>query len=105
MTLRIVCVAAAGLITCSYARAAEKTMPINFIGEWCNPTTFEGKTNYRRRRRYPTVGSFCFYRSSLITTAPPGARNARDKIHASIVRQATALAFLVWGPIFSERSF
>ena len=46
MTLRIVCVAAAGLIACSYARAAEKTMPINFIGEWCNPTTFEGKTNY-----------------------------------------------------------
>ena len=28
MTLRIVCVAAAGLIACSYARAAEKTMPI-----------------------------------------------------------------------------
>src|SRR3979411_3007759 len=35
MMLRIVCVAAVGVIACSHARAAEKTMPINFIGEWC----------------------------------------------------------------------
>jgi hypothetical protein len=35
MMLRIFCVAAAGIIACSHARAAEKTMPMNFIGEWC----------------------------------------------------------------------
>jgi hypothetical protein len=33
--LRIVCVAAAVDIACSHARAAEKTMPIDFVGEWC----------------------------------------------------------------------
>lgn len=35
MMLRIFCVAAAGVIACSHARAAGITMPINFIGEWC----------------------------------------------------------------------
>jgi hypothetical protein len=33
--LRIGCVAAAVVIACSYARAAEKTMTIDFVGEWC----------------------------------------------------------------------
>jgi len=32
---RIVCVAAAVVIACSHARAAEKTMTIGFVGEWC----------------------------------------------------------------------
>jgi hypothetical protein len=33
--LRIVCVAAAVVIACSHARAAEKTMSIDFVGDWC----------------------------------------------------------------------
>ena len=33
--LRIVCVAAAVVIACSHARAAEKTMTIDFVGDWC----------------------------------------------------------------------
>ena len=33
--LRIVCVAAAVVIACSHARAAEKTMTIDFVREWC----------------------------------------------------------------------
>jgi hypothetical protein len=35
--LRIVCVATAVVIACSHARAAEKTMPIYFVGDWCSP--------------------------------------------------------------------
>src|SRR6266478_667181 len=44
--LRIVCVAAAGVIACSHARAAEKTMPINFIGEWCYSSQENKTTSY-----------------------------------------------------------
>jgi hypothetical protein len=33
--LRIVCVAAAVVIAYSHARAAEKTMTIDFVGDWC----------------------------------------------------------------------
>jgi hypothetical protein len=36
--LRIVCVAAAVVIACSHARAAERTMPIDFVGDWCSPS-------------------------------------------------------------------
>ena len=43
------CIAAAGVIACSHARAAEKTMPINFIGEWCY---FHHKKTKRLRTRY-----------------------------------------------------
>jgi hypothetical protein len=46
MMLRIVCVAAAGVIACSHARAAEKTMPINFIGEWCYSSQENKTTSY-----------------------------------------------------------
>jgi hypothetical protein len=44
--LRIVCAAAAGIIACSHARAAEKTMPINFIGEWCYSSQENNTTSY-----------------------------------------------------------
>lgn len=43
--LRLSC-AAAIAVACSQARAAEKQMPIDFVGEWCSPSTFEGKTKY-----------------------------------------------------------
>ena len=46
MMLRIFCVAAAGVIACSHARAAEKTMPINFIGEWCYSSQENKTTSY-----------------------------------------------------------
>ena len=46
MTLRVVWVAAAGVIACSQARAAEKTMPINFIGEWCYSSQENKTTSY-----------------------------------------------------------
>jgi hypothetical protein len=42
---RLTC-ATAIMMICGQAHAADKRMPIDFIGEWCNPTTFEGKTNY-----------------------------------------------------------
>lgn len=41
--LRIICAVAAGLLACSQASAAEKTMPMPFIGEWCFSSQ-EGKT-------------------------------------------------------------
>jgi uncharacterized protein YecT (DUF1311 family) len=43
MMLRTVCIAAAGVIACSHASAAEKTIPINFVGDWCY-TSQENKT-------------------------------------------------------------
>ncbi|OSJ36488.1 hypothetical protein BSZ19_04085 [Bradyrhizobium japonicum] len=46
MMLRIACVAAAGAIACSHANAAEKTMPINFIGEWCYSSQEKSVTDY-----------------------------------------------------------
>lgn len=46
MMLRIACVAVAGVVACSYARAAEKTMPINFIGEWCYSSQENKMTSY-----------------------------------------------------------
>jgi hypothetical protein len=42
---RLTC-AAAIMMICGQAHAADKRMPIDFIGEWCNPTPFDGKTNY-----------------------------------------------------------
>jgi hypothetical protein len=35
MMSRIICLSAAVFIACSHAGAAERNMPINFIGEWC----------------------------------------------------------------------
>ena len=43
--LRLTC-AAAIVVACSQVRAADKRMPIDFIGEWCNPTRYEGETDY-----------------------------------------------------------
>jgi hypothetical protein len=43
--LRVVCVAAAGIIACSHARAAEKTMPIDLVGDWCSPWRDEAAKN------------------------------------------------------------
>ena len=43
MMLRSICVAAAVVVATSPARAVEKTMPINFIDEWCYSSQ-EGKT-------------------------------------------------------------
>jgi hypothetical protein len=34
---RIVCVTTAVTIVCSHTRAAEKNMPIDFVGDWCSP--------------------------------------------------------------------
>ena len=44
--LRIVCVAAAVVIACSHARAAEKTMTIDFVGEWCYASEERNVTSY-----------------------------------------------------------
>jgi hypothetical protein len=38
--------AAAIMMICGQAHATNKQMPIDFIGEWCNPTMSDGKTNY-----------------------------------------------------------
>jgi hypothetical protein len=46
MMLRSFFVAAAGVIACSHARAAEKAMPINFIGEWCYSSQENKTTSY-----------------------------------------------------------
>jgi hypothetical protein len=43
--LRIIYVAAAAVIACSQARAAEKTMPIDFVGDWCSPSRGESAEN------------------------------------------------------------
>jgi hypothetical protein len=47
MMLRTVCVAAASLIASSHASAAEKTMPINFIGDWCYLSQEDKTTSYQ----------------------------------------------------------
>ena len=44
--LRIVYVAAAVIIACGHARAAENTIPINFIGEWCYSSQENKTTSY-----------------------------------------------------------
>ena len=44
--LRIACLAALGVVACSHARAADKTMPINFIGEWCYSSQENKTTSY-----------------------------------------------------------
>jgi hypothetical protein len=44
--LRIVCVAAAVVIACSHARAAEKTMPTDFVGDWCFQSQDAANTAY-----------------------------------------------------------
>jgi hypothetical protein len=46
MMLRLVFVVTVGVIACSQARAAEKTMPINFVGEWCLTSQVDKITTY-----------------------------------------------------------
>jgi hypothetical protein len=46
MTLRTVCVAAAVAISCGYAHAADKTMTIDFVGDWCSPFRDKGMSMY-----------------------------------------------------------
>ena len=46
MLVRIGCIATAGIIACSDARAADKAMPINFIGEWCYSSQENKTTSY-----------------------------------------------------------
>ena len=45
MMLRTVCVAAA-VVACSHASAAEKTIPINFVGDWCFASLENKTTSY-----------------------------------------------------------
>ena len=46
MMLRFICVAAAVVIASTRALAVEKTMPINFIGEWCYSSQENKTTSY-----------------------------------------------------------
>jgi hypothetical protein len=46
MMFRITCLVAAAVIACGHARAAEATMPINFIGEWCYSSQEDKTTSY-----------------------------------------------------------
>jgi hypothetical protein len=43
----IIMVLALSLISTSAGSAPLKQMPIDFVGEWCNGTTFEGETNWQ----------------------------------------------------------
>jgi hypothetical protein len=45
--LRIFCVAAAVVIACSHARAADKTMPIDFVGDWCFQSQDAANADYQ----------------------------------------------------------
>ena len=45
--LRIVCAAAEAVIACSHAHAAEKTIPINFVGDWCFSEVENKITRYK----------------------------------------------------------
>src|SRR5215475_3353905 len=57
--LRIVCVSAAVVIACSHARAAPKTMPIDFVGDWC--FSYQGADKNSTDYRLPswTEGGHC----------------------------------------------
>lgn len=46
MMLRIFCFAAAGIFAFGQARAAERTMPIHFVGDWCFESQENTTTNY-----------------------------------------------------------
>jgi hypothetical protein len=45
--LPIVWVAGAVVIACGHARAAEKTMPIDFVGDWCFSSVEDKTTEYK----------------------------------------------------------
>jgi hypothetical protein len=44
--LRSICVAAAVVFASSHARAVEKTMSINFVGDWCYSSQEDKMTSY-----------------------------------------------------------
>ena len=46
MMLRSICVAAAVVFASSHARAVEKTMSINFVGDWCFASQEDKTTSY-----------------------------------------------------------
>lgn len=46
MMLRIIFVATASVIACSGARAAENTLSINFVGDWCYASQEKNTTSY-----------------------------------------------------------
>ena len=46
MMLRSICVAAAVVYASSNARAVEKTMSINFVGDWCYSSQEDKMTSY-----------------------------------------------------------
>ena len=52
--LRIVCVATAVVTACSHARAAEKTMPIEFVGDWC----FSGRDDVAKNKDWYMLPSW-----------------------------------------------
>jgi hypothetical protein len=45
--LRIIWVAAVVVIACTPARAVEKTMPIDFVGDWCFSSVEDKTTEYK----------------------------------------------------------
>ncbi|HTV38481.1 MAG TPA: hypothetical protein VMF12_18785 [Xanthobacteraceae bacterium] len=46
MILRSICVVAAVIVTGSHGRAVEKTMSINFVGDWCYSSQESKTTSY-----------------------------------------------------------
>ena len=46
MISRIAFVAAVGVIACNHARAAEQTLSINFVGDWCYASQEKNVTSY-----------------------------------------------------------
>jgi hypothetical protein len=46
MMLRMLCFAAAGVVALGHARAAEKTMSIHFVGDWCYESEEGTTTTY-----------------------------------------------------------
>jgi hypothetical protein len=46
MMLRSICVSAAVVFASSHARAVEKTMSINFVGDWCYSSQEDKMTSY-----------------------------------------------------------
>jgi hypothetical protein len=45
--LRTIWAAVAAVIVCSHARAAERTMPIDFVGDWCFSSVDDKTTEYK----------------------------------------------------------
>ncbi len=69
MMLRIVCFAAAGVAAFGHARAAETTMPIHFVGDWCYESQENTTTMYKlpswtedgRCTKILSINEYAFY--------------------------------------------